>query len=148
MRAVIDAPEAAPVHVAVDLRRREGAVPEQLLDRAQVGAALEQVGREGMPEPVRVRDQAPERARVEPTAAGREEDRVGGAARQRGAAVTQVAGEAVSRLLAERYDALLAALAAHSHELLLEVDVREIEPDGLGAAQPGRVHELDQRTVP
>src|SRR4051794_18876834 len=43
---VVDAPQPAAVHVAVDLRRRERAVPEQLLDRPQVGAALEHVRRE------------------------------------------------------------------------------------------------------
>ena len=50
-------------------------------------------------------------------------------------------------LLAERHDPLLAALAAHVEELLLEVDVAEVEPDGLGAAQAGRVDELDERAV-
>jgi len=33
------------------------------------------------------------------------------------------------------------------NHLPLEVDVLEIEPDGLGAAQAGRVDELDQRAV-
>ena len=61
--------------------------------------------------------------------------------------LAQVAGDGVRRLLAERHDALLAALAAHAHELLLEVDVAEVEPDRLGAAQPGRVDELDERAV-
>ena len=43
---------------------------EQLLDRAQIGAALEQVRREGMAQAVRVRQQAAQRARVETPAAG------------------------------------------------------------------------------
>ena len=51
------------------------------------------------------------------------------------------------RLFAERHDALLAALAADAHVLLLEVDVREIEPDRLSAAQTGRVDELDESEV-
>ena len=42
---------------------------EQLLDRPQVGAALEQVRRERMAQAVRVGEQAPERARIEPAAA-------------------------------------------------------------------------------
>jgi hypothetical protein len=33
-------------------------------------------------------------------------------------------------------------------ELLLEVDVREVEADRLGASQPCRVDELDERAVP
>src|SRR5262245_48186623 len=38
---VVDAAQAARVDMAVHLRRRERAVAQQLLDRAQVGAALE-----------------------------------------------------------------------------------------------------------
>ena len=49
MRAVVDAAQALRVDVAVDLRRREGGVAEELLDRAQVGSAFEQVRRERMP---------------------------------------------------------------------------------------------------
>ena len=62
MTVVVDAAEAARVDVAVDLRRRERGVPEQLLDRAQVGAALEQVRGVRVPEPVRVAHQPAEDA--------------------------------------------------------------------------------------
>ena len=68
--------------------------------------------------------------------------------RARGRAVAQVARDPVRRLLAERHDAVLRALAvADVDELLLEVDVAEVEPDRLGAAQPGGVDELEQRAV-
>src|SRR6478735_9634427 len=40
---VVDAAEALGVDVAVHLRRREGAMAEQLLDRAQVGPALQEM---------------------------------------------------------------------------------------------------------
>ena len=50
-------------------------------------------------------------------------------------------------LLAERDRALLAALAADEHELLLEVDVGEVEPHRLRASQAGGVDELEQGTV-
>ena len=122
-------------------------MPEQLLDRAQVGAALEQVRGEGVPQPVRVGEEAAQRARVQPPAARGEEERVVRAARQLRPRLAQVAGDDVRRLLAERHDPLLAALAAHADELLLEVDVGEIEPDRLGAAQAGRVDELDECAV-
>ena len=69
MRTVVDAAQVARVDVAVELRRRERAVAEQLLDRAQVGAAVEQVGRERVPEAVRVGDDPAQRARVEAAAA-------------------------------------------------------------------------------
>ena len=89
-----------------------------------------------------------QRARVEPPSADGDEQRVVRAGGERGPRLVQVARHPVRRLLAERHDALLAALAvAHVDELLLEVDVGEIEPDGLGAAQAGGVDELDERAV-
>ncbi len=87
-----------------------------------------------------------------PAAKGGRAGFAGGAsslARQRRTALAEVARHPERRLLAERDDALLAALAvAHVDELLLEVDVGEVEPDRLGAAQPGGVDELDERPVP
>src|SRR5512138_1156150 len=53
MELVVNTAEAVPADVRVDLRRRDLAVAEHELDRAQVGAALEQVGRERMTEDVR-----------------------------------------------------------------------------------------------
>ena len=50
VRAVVDAAEAPRVDVAVDLRRRERRMAEKLLDRAQVGAALQEVRRVRMAE--------------------------------------------------------------------------------------------------
>ena len=147
MGPVIDLAQPLAVHVAVRLRRRERAVAEQLLDHPQVGAALEQVRRECVPQPVRVREQPPERARVEPPAARGDEQRVLGAVDELRAAVVQVEPQPVCGLLAERDDALLAALAPDVDRLLLEVDVAEIEVDRLAAAQPGRVDELEQRAV-
>ena len=41
VRLVVDAAEAAAVDMAVQLRGGEGTVAEEVLDRAQVGAALE-----------------------------------------------------------------------------------------------------------
>ena len=120
---------------------------EQLLDHAQVGAALEQVRGERVAELVRVRREPAQRARVEPAAAGGEEDGVLGALRQLRPAVAEVERRAGSGLLAERDGALLAALAADVEELLLEVDVLEVEADRLGAPQAGRVDELDERAV-
>jgi hypothetical protein len=134
VRVVVHAPQALRVDVAVHLRRRERAVAEELLDRPEVGAAPEEVRREGVAQPVRVRRDAAQRARVEATAARREEERVVGSLRQLGPRVAEVAREPVLRLLAERDDAVLATFApADVDELLLEVDVAEVEGDCLGA---------------
>src|SRR5438045_9796678 len=109
---------------------------EQFLDRAQVLAALEQVRRERMAQPMRVRCKSPQRRRIEPASADGEEERVLGAAGELRATLAQVARDERARLLAERHDAVLRSLAtAHMDELLLEVDVAEIEADRLGTAQ-------------
>ena len=64
-----------------------------------------------------------------------------------GRAELQVPRDVECGLLAERHDALLAALAAHVDELAVEVDVAEVERDGLGAAEPGGVEELEEGAV-
>ena len=70
------------------------------------------------------------------------------AAGELGPRLAEVARDPVRGLLAERDDAVLRALAlADVDVLLLEVDVAEIEADGLDAAQPRRVDELEQRAV-
>ncbi len=70
MCSVVDTPKPPPVYVRIHLGRREGAVAEQLLDRAEVGPALEQVRCERVPEPVRVGEDPSQRRRVQPPAAG------------------------------------------------------------------------------
>src|SRR5918993_1565296 len=94
-----------------------------------------------------MREQSAERAGVEPAPADGEEERIVGTLRQLRSRLAQVPGEDGRRLLAERDDALLPALAAHAHVLLLEVEVGQVERDRLGAAEAGRVDELDERAV-
>src|SRR5436305_9724155 len=53
VEAVIHGLEARLQHVRVNLRGRQIGVAEHHLDRAQVGAALEQMRREGVPQGVR-----------------------------------------------------------------------------------------------
>jgi Uncharacterized conserved protein (COG2071) len=145
---VIDLAETLGVDVAVDLRGRERGVAEELLDRAKVGAALEQVRGEGVAEPVGVGEQAAERGRVERPAACGDEEPVLRAANELRAPFLEIAAEAVGGLLAERDDPLLVALPAHEDVLLLPVDVREAEVDSLLSPQAGRVDELEERSVP
>jgi len=82
-------------------------------------------------------DEAAQGTGVEPPATRREEEGVLGAARQLGPGVVQVASRPGGRLLAQRNDSLLAALTEHVHGLVLEIDVGQVEPDRLGAAQTG-----------
>ena len=53
MKLLVHAPEILAIDVRVDLRRRNVDVSEHLLDGAQIGAALEQVRREGVTQRVR-----------------------------------------------------------------------------------------------
>ena len=133
MRTVVDLAQALRIDVAVHLRRRERAVAEQLLDRAQVGAALEQVRREGVAEAVRVRQQAAQGARVEAAAACREEERVLGAADELRSRLAQVERDPVRRLFAERDDALLPALSRARGR----APARSRRPRGSGRPLPG-----------
>src|SRR5207247_8235505 len=81
------------------------------------------------------------------SAARGEEQSILGAAGQLRPSVLQIEPNPVRRFFAERDDALLVALAPDANCLLLEVDVSEIEVDGLAAAQAGRVDELQQSAV-
>src|SRR5262249_53955639 len=77
-----------------------------------------------------------------------EKQRVLSPARKLRPSSVEVVREERRRLFAERDDAVLAALAfTHVHQALLEVDVAEVEPDRLGAAEAGGVDELDERAV-
>jgi 3',5'-cyclic-AMP phosphodiesterase len=122
-------------------------VTEKLLDRPEVGPTFDQMGRVGVPEPVRVPDESAQVARVEATPADREEERVGGAPGQDRACVAEVPAHQCGCLLSDRYDAVLPALAFHVDGLLLDVDVAEVEAHRLRASEPARVDELDQRPV-
>ena len=53
VEAIVDRPQPRLEHVRVDLRRRQIGVAEHHLDRAQIGAAFEQMRRERMAQDVR-----------------------------------------------------------------------------------------------
>ena len=146
--------------VGVELGRAQVGVAEHLLDAAQVGAALEQVGRERVAQQVGV-----DAARLEPGDRGQPaQDQEGARAGQRpalrvqeelgavaavevGAAAREVAAQRLDRWPPDRDDALLAALADDAHEPVVEVDAALLEPDRLGDAQPRAVEQLDERAV-
>src|SRR5437773_12415547 len=76
VRFVVDAAEAAAVDMAVKLRSGEGAVAKEVLDRAQVGAALQQVRCESMAQTMRVREHAAHGRRIGPPPSCREKQSV------------------------------------------------------------------------
>ena len=58
MRLAVDIQQLRGVDVRIALRRRQLHVAEQLLDGAQVGTALEQMRRKGVPQRVRADSEA------------------------------------------------------------------------------------------
>jgi hypothetical protein len=140
--------QAAAVDVAVELRRRKRAVPEELLDRAQIRATLEQMRRERMPQAVRMGKDAAKRRGVQAPTACREEHGVLRTACELGASLVQIPREDMRRLFAQRDDPLFPTFATDMELLAVEVDVCELEPDGLRASKPGGIDQLDERPIP
>jgi hypothetical protein len=118
-------------------------MPEQLLDRAEVGTALQQVGGEGVAQAMRIREQATERGGVERTSPGGEEEGVLCTPSKLWPSPLEIEPEPVSRFLTERHGALLASLPTNEDGLLLEVDVGEPEVDRLLCAETRRLDELE-----
>ncbi len=142
VKAIVHGSQPRLEHVRVDLRRRQVGVSEHHLDRAQIGAALEQVRREGMPEDVRA-----ERAADAGAASVRLENLPEADARQRAAARVEKqarrrgwprafarrasagrgpragSGAPSRRLLADRDEPFLVALADARQVLLVEMQI-------------------------
>jgi hypothetical protein len=133
---------------------------EHLLDGAKVGAAFEQVRGERMAQEVRMHT-----ARLEPgSVCELAEDQEGTGAGERPTAGVQeelgpiaaievrsaereVAAHGLGGWTAERNEALLAALAEHPHDPVLQRDAVLLEPDGLGDPEAGAVEELHESPV-
>src|SRR5262245_22973364 len=159
--AEVDVSAAAVRDVCVELGRAEVGVPEHLLDAAEVGAALEQVCRERVPQQVRVdafrlearalgeTPQDEERACARERAALRVEEQFGPVALvEVRAAVRQVTPQRLDGMAADGHHALFAALAGAAYEALLEIDASSVEPDGLAHPEAGAVEQLDEGAIP
>src|SRR5205085_10860028 len=152
-RLVVNLGEAGEVDVRVALGRRETGVAEELLDGAQVGAAVQEMGRERMAERVRARvhpraggarvlgDDARDAAGSEAPAAHVQEDRVGIPTGARRPAATVIV-ERGKGGCADRDEALLAALAEDAHHLRVAVEVAPVEGGELAHPYAARVEEL------
>ncbi len=152
---------AAPVRdVRVALRRPEVGVPQHLLHRAEVGAALEEVGRERVPEEVRVHttwleagpvgqlaeDEERAGARECPAARVQEQLRAVPTIEVR-TAECEVAANGFGGRPPERHEALLATLAEHAHDSLLDRDAALLEPGRLRHTEACAVEELHERAI-
>src|SRR5262245_24268601 len=127
---------------------------EQLLHRAQIRAALEQMSRGRVPQPVRpdvrssgdVRDPSvddgADGALVDPTAPGTEEQSGAGTGPDELLTTSGQPGVESSRSREpERDGPLLAALAQHTHHVAAAVDVIEVQRDQLPDPDARRVQE-------
>src|SRR5580765_718361 len=163
VRLVIGLLEPRARDVRVDLRARETAVAQQLLYRTEIGAGVQQMARERVPERVG-RDAEPARHRGQPPphhaldGARRERaHRSAGASLAREQRFVARAGAAPLRrevtverrecALAHRRHALLPPLAAHAQEPRAAVEVAAVEPDQLREPETRGVGHLEQRQV-
>src|SRR2546428_10717155 len=149
VEAIVDRAQPRLEHVRVDLRRREIGVAEHHLNRAQIGAAFEQMRCEGMPHDVRA-----ERTRQAPLTPVPFEDLPEADARQRAAPrvdkqdlanparsanganqlrprLAMVPANPVRGLLADWNQPLLTALPYARHVLLIEVEIGQPDADEL-----------------
>ena len=133
---------------------------EHLLDGAEIGAAFEQMRGEGVAQEVRMHparleagavcklaeDQEGTGAGERPTA-GVEEELGPVAAIEVRPAEREVAAHGLGGRAAQRNEALLAALAEHAYDTVLQRDAVLLEPDGLGDPEAGAVEEFHERPV-
>src|SRR3954451_19081404 len=146
--------------VRVQLCRRDVCVAEHLLDRPQVAASGQQMGRERVAQ--RVWAHPPCEADigcvaldhlVKPLARERAAPKIDEQPRHRprshqvGPARAQVTSYGGGGLAAQWDDALLVPLAAGADEGAPQVDVVHVETHGLGCPQAAPVHNLQQRPV-
>src|SRR3954453_18418172 len=144
----------------VELSRRDVGVPQHLLDRPQVAAAGQEMGRKAVAEGVRAHlavepdvlgvalDDLVEALASESTPAEVDEQLgLGRAAHELGTTRAQVAAHSRSSLPAERHGSLLGPLAVRARKAALDVDVADLEADRLRCAEAAAVHELQERAV-
>src|SRR6185312_5619668 len=132
--------EPRGLYPSVNLRRGDGSVPQKLLDRAQVRAALEQVRGEGVAQGMgrdaalhlgvagpRPQPPAHVGGRQPPARLREEQRRAAIAVSEGGPRALEVAGERLERGLADGHDPRLAALALDAQLLVVERDRGDVE---------------------
>lgn len=146
--------------VGIDFGGRDVSVTEQLLDAAEIGAPLDEVSREGVPEHVRVEvpleagalgvtsNQLPDRLprhRLAPWS--REEDEAAREARLLGPP-REVFAHVLEREGAERYNPSFVPLPERNDHTPVEVEVPELQGDELTGPQSAGISEAQKGPVP
>ena len=152
--SVIDLLHAGGGDVGVDLGGAEVGVAEELLDAAEVGAVVEEVGGEAVPEFVRAdleADGGVAQVFLQEVADGTHGDAAAELAEEEGA-VVDTGGDAIMLDGAEGgaahgTEAVLAAFAGDAEAFFEVVDVADVEFDELVEAEAGAVEELEDGGV-
>ena len=160
MGEAVDLLQALRGHMGVDLRGGEARVPQHVLDAAQIGAALQKVGGEGVAQGMgRERLVQP---RCGQSALEHLADAVGlhlvspvadeevvalPVAEQLRPRLLEIAGHGLGAPAAQGHDALLGALAEHLHLALGEVHPGKEKPGGLGDAGAAGEQEFQERRI-
>src|SRR4051812_24085501 len=157
MCVMISIKQSALCDMGVQLCGSQISVAEQLLDTAQIGTTVQQVGREAMPQGMGTRriDQAgSEQVRFEQTADAprrqtgtaliEEEGRLPG---KSGFPKPNPASQPTRRLLTDRTEPFAAALAADPDQLLVAVDVVHVQTNQLANPQTAPVEGLQHRAI-
>jgi len=157
MGLIVDRHELIDADLGVFLGGGEGDMAEEFLDGAQVGAAVEKVGGEGMAQGMGrgllenpgldelLFEVALDASRRQASAAVVEKQ---GLVLGRPAAGFQVGADGLAGLAAHRHDALLAPLAHNPHQAVIEIEVDDVEGGQLPDPQAGGVEEFEHGPVP
>src|SRR5688500_15066248 len=160
MRLAIHLNQLRRVDMCVALRGAQSRVPQQFLNGAQVGAALQKVRGKGVTQRMWTDaelgaalghiavHQPMDAASRQSRAAIVHEHRVALLARDgQGHAIFEpLAQRALGRVI-EWHDPLLRSLAHHAHSSRAQVDILHVDANQLAEAQPRRVEELEDGTV-
>jgi hypothetical protein len=160
VRSKVQLPTPSIGYVGIELCRREIGMSEHFLNGTEIGAALEQMSRKRVAQQVGVHA-----ARIEACLLGelaQDEERAGtrewpaaGIEKQLRAvtgveertSARQVAAQRLGGVPADRHRPLLAALADHSNEAIIEVDAGLLEPHRLRHPQACAVEQLGECLV-
>ena len=160
MESIVHRSQPRFEYVRVDLRRREVGVAEHQLNRAQIGAALEEVRSERVAQHMRA-DRSPQvclapvlgedlpeaDAAQRPAARIQEQPRRLAFLQQFAPGAGLIFPYPFCGLLANRHDPFFAALSDAGEVRLVETEIREADVHELRHAQPSGVEQLDQGAV-
>src|SRR5437867_7137118 len=142
MKVLVDLPQALTIDVRVDLRRRDVGVAEHHLHGSQVGAALQQMRREGVTQHVRAElapetdrasvllEDLPEALPAHPSAPAVEEQRrLRGPTQKTRSGPVEIRADPTGGLAAERDEPLLPALADAFQVAGLRIQIAQSQGD-------------------